>query len=89
MAQHAATHGHEDAVLLLLEAGANSAMQDKESGYSALHRAFLCCKLSTAAALVRSGASVHAPRDHEVRTPTHARPHARAHTHRRAHTRTR
>ena len=54
---------------MLLQAGASSSVQDVESGYSALHRAFLCCKSNSAAALVRSGASVHAPRDHEGHTP--------------------
>lgn len=67
--QYAATHGQEASVKLLLEAGASHTMQDIESGYSALHRAFLCCKLATAAALVRGGASIHSPIDHEGHTP--------------------
>lgn len=77
--QHAATHGQEAAVLFLLDVGASTSLQDVESGYSALHRAFLCCKLSTAAALVRSGASVHTPRDHEVRPRARAILNLRAH----------
>ena len=77
--QHAATHGQEAAVSFLLDVGASTSLQDLESGYSALHRAFLCCKLSTAAALVRSGASVHTPRDHEVRPRARAILNLRAH----------
>ena len=67
--QHAALHGQEETVVLLLEHGASTTSQDAESGYSALHRAFLACKLSTAAALVRAGASVHTPLDHEGHSP--------------------
>ena len=67
--QHAATHGHEAAVALLLEAGASPKLQCRESGYTAVHRAFLGCKLASAAALVRAGASVHEPRDHEGQGP--------------------
>ena len=66
---HAAAHGHEECVCRLLEVGANAALQDRESGYSALHRAFLGCKLATAAALVRAGVSVHEPLDHEGLSP--------------------
>ena len=67
--QHAATHGHLNAVAVLIDGGAKSELQDKESGYTALHRAFLCCKLETAASLVRSGASLHSPCDLEGLTP--------------------
>ena len=67
--QMAAAKGHEDAVMVLLDAGAAMTVQDLESGYTALHRAFLCCKLASAAALVRAGASVHEPRCHEGLSP--------------------
>ena len=66
---HAAAQGQEECVCRLLEVGANAALQDRESGYSALHRAFLGCKLATAAALVRAGVSVHEPLDHEGLSP--------------------
>jgi hypothetical protein len=56
-------------VAFLVDRGANARLQDTESGYAPLHRAFLCCKLATAAALVRAGATVHEPRDHEGHTP--------------------
>ena len=66
---HAEAQGQEECVCRLLEVGANAALQDRESGYSALHRAFLGCKLATAAALVRAGVSVHEPLDHEGLSP--------------------
>jgi len=69
---HAATAGQTAAVSLLLEAGANTSKQDRESGYSALHRAFLSCEagsLEAAAALVRGGCSVDTPLDHDGLSP--------------------
>lgn len=42
----AALHGKEDACALLLNAGASLEKQDHESGYTALHRAFLRCELN-------------------------------------------
>ena len=53
----AALHGHEAACALLLDAGARLEMQDDESGYTPLHRAFLRCHLNVGALLVRSGAT--------------------------------
>lgn len=66
---HAAAHGHVSAVEYLLGAGASHALADVESGYTALHRAFLCGKLACAAALVRAGAGVDAPADREGCSP--------------------
>ena len=57
----AALHGHEAACALLLDAGARLEMQDDESGYTPLHRAFLRCHLNVGALLVRSGATGKTP----------------------------
>lgn len=65
----AASRGHADSVALLLEGGADHALQDRESGYTALHRAFLGGNLATAAVLVRANAAVDAPSDHEGLSP--------------------
>ena len=65
----AAARGQEAAAALLLEHGARHDLQDAESGYTALHRAFYHCHLGVAALLVRAGANVEGLLDHEGLSP--------------------
>ena len=67
--QCAALYGQDEVVELLLARGVNIGVQDSESGYTALHRAFSRGHLTTGALLVQAGASVDSPLDHEGLSP--------------------